>query len=146
MPTTGEKGARTRGANNVSKKMMAKLLKERAPELAKMHINLKEGVVLNEISKAKVKEETPGMMAARARREAEKNAGSDSIGLKDLAKASTTLEVIAELYEEYETSLRAANALDFDDLLVFGLRLFREESWILEPCLHILVDEFQVGQ
>ncbi|WOO80687.1 ATP-dependent DNA helicase srs2 [Vanrija pseudolonga] len=125
------------------KKIMARLLKERVPELAKMHINLKEGVVLNEISKAKVKEETPGMMAVRARREAEKNAGSDSIGLKDLAKASTTLEVIAELYEEYETSLRAANALDFDDLLVFGLRLFREESWILEPCLHILVDEFQ---
>ncbi|KAL1411641.1 ATP-dependent DNA helicase srs2 [Vanrija albida] len=125
------------------KKMMARLLKERAPELAKMHINLKEGVVLNEISKAKVKEETPGMMAVRARREAEKNAGADSVGLKDLAKASTTLEIIAELYEEYETSLRAANALDFDDLLVFGLRLFREESWILEPCLHILVDEFQ---
>ena len=41
--------------------------------------------------------------------------------------------------------MRAANALDFDDLLVFGLRLFTEVPEVLRSCKHILVDEFQVS-
>ena len=50
-----------------------------------------------------------------------------------------------QLYAEYDTTLREANCLDFDDLLVFGLRLFREVPRVLESCKHILVDEFQVS-
>jgi hypothetical protein len=49
------------------------------------------------------------------------------------------------LYAEYEDSLREADSLDFDDLLVFGLRLFRTAPNILASCRHILVDEFQVS-
>lgn len=50
-----------------------------------------------------------------------------------------------QLYAEYEEALRESNSLDFDDLLVFGLRLFRSAPRVLESCFHILVDEFQVG-
>lgn len=50
-----------------------------------------------------------------------------------------------QLYGEYEAALREANSLDFDDLLVFGLRLFTEAPRVLESCRHILVDEFQVS-
>ena len=49
-----------------------------------------------------------------------------------------------QLYADYEATLREANSLDFDDLLVFGLRLFRTAPQVLETCRHILVDEFQV--
>ncbi len=49
-----------------------------------------------------------------------------------------------QLYRSYEDTLRVADSLDFDDLLVFGLKLFRAAPEILKNCKHILVDEFQV--
>ncbi|BEI85006.1 hypothetical protein CcaverHIS002_0504070 [Cutaneotrichosporon cavernicola] len=110
------------------KKIMARLLKERKDELVAVRMSLKEGVVLSEISKAKAKGETPDGMAVRA--------AQDNV-------ETSTLTVIAELYGEYEAALREAGSLDFDDLLLFGLRLFREQPGILESCTHILVDEFQ---
>lgn len=109
---------------------MARLLKERKKELEASRISLKERAVLSEISKAKAKGETPERMKIRA---AQDNADT------------STLTAIAELYAEYEAALREAGALDFDDLLLFGLRLFREQPRILESCAHILVDEFQVS-
>jgi DNA helicase-2/ATP-dependent DNA helicase PcrA len=54
---------------------------------------------------------------------------------------------IAEVYAEYERRLVEANAMDFDDLLVRVVRLFRENLDVLEGYqerfLHLLVDEFQ---
>lgn len=52
---------------------------------------------------------------------------------------------MGQLYGEYEAALRASNSLDFDDLLVFGLRLFRTAPRVISHCKHILVDEFQVS-
>ncbi len=56
-------------------------------------------------------------------------------------------EIIATLYREYEKYLQKNNAMDFDDLLVKPLVLFRKEPKILERYQHrfqfILVDEFQ---
>lgn len=51
-----------------------------------------------------------------------------------------------QLYAEYEAALREANSLDFDDLLVYALRLFQTVPRVLQSCFHILVDEFQVGR
>jgi DNA helicase-2/ATP-dependent DNA helicase PcrA len=48
-----------------------------------------------------------------------------------------------QIYRQYEETLRSADSLDFDDLLLFGLKLFRAAPKILEDCKHILVDEFQ---
>ncbi|MCS6771377.1 MAG: UvrD-helicase domain-containing protein [Kiritimatiellae bacterium] len=54
---------------------------------------------------------------------------------------------IVRVRELYQSKKRAANAMDFDDLLVNGLRLFREHPDILnryqERFVYILVDEYQ---
>jgi DNA helicase-2/ATP-dependent DNA helicase PcrA len=55
--------------------------------------------------------------------------------------------VVARLYRNYQQRLKAAHALDFDDLLGEAVRLLREsdearEYWS-ERFLHVLIDEFQ---
>jgi superfamily I DNA/RNA helicase len=54
---------------------------------------------------------------------------------------------IAEVYTEYQRRLQDASAVDFDDLLVLAVRLFREHPEALQRYRsrfkHILVDEFQ---
>ncbi len=51
------------------------------------------------------------------------------------------------IYEQYESALRAANAVDFDDLLVLTLKLWRDHPDVLERMREryrfIMVDEFQ---
>jgi DNA helicase-2/ATP-dependent DNA helicase PcrA len=53
----------------------------------------------------------------------------------------------AEVYAEYQRRLHAAGAMDFDDLLVNTVRLFREHPHVLEAYRerfqHVLVDEYQ---
>lgn len=49
--------------------------------------------------------------------------------------------VFAEIYRDYEKSLRHSNSLDYDDLLIFGVRLFTEHPKYATWCQHVLVDE-----
>ena len=53
----------------------------------------------------------------------------------------------AGLYPGYQSALKKNNALDFDDLLVFAVRLFQESpslrTYYNDMFRHILVDEFQ---
>jgi len=52
-----------------------------------------------------------------------------------------------EAYEEYQKTLKVYNALDFDDLIVLPVRLFREFPDVLEKYKaryrYIMIDEFQ---
>jgi DNA helicase-2/ATP-dependent DNA helicase PcrA len=54
---------------------------------------------------------------------------------------------VAEIYRLYAQRLRAANAMDFDDLLVNAVRMLRADAGLLEGYQerfrHVLVDEFQ---
>ncbi|MBE6870623.1 MAG: ATP-dependent DNA helicase PcrA [Ruminococcaceae bacterium] len=54
---------------------------------------------------------------------------------------------IAKVYEEYQKRLKAANALDFDDLIYFTVKLFSECEEVREyysrRFKYILVDEYQ---
>ncbi len=54
---------------------------------------------------------------------------------------------VAEVYTEYQRRLAEASAVDFDDLLLLTVRLFREHPEALfryqQRFRHILVDEFQ---
>jgi DNA helicase-2/ATP-dependent DNA helicase PcrA len=64
------------------------------------------------------------------------------------ARAGTIYERrIAQAYAEYERRLVAANAMDFDDLLVRTVRMFRDNPDVLERYSerfeHVLVDEYQ---
>jgi DNA helicase-2/ATP-dependent DNA helicase PcrA len=56
-------------------------------------------------------------------------------------------EIALRVYERYQRLLRDNNALDFDDLLMKAVELFRDRGDLLrayqERYLHILVDEFQ---
>lgn len=82
--------------------------------------------VLSQISNAKSEMIVPEQMAATVR--------------------SYSDEVVARAYARYEASLRAASALDFDDLLFYALRLFQKPDMLEKYAgryLHVLVDEFQ---
>ena len=56
-------------------------------------------------------------------------------------------EIVKRVYEQYEKILRSSNAVDFDDLLLWSVRLFEENPQIREKYgqrfEHVLVDEFQ---
>ena len=56
-------------------------------------------------------------------------------------------EVVAKVYEAYEAMLKEIGALDFDDLLIKTVKLFRETPEVLEKwqrtLTHIFVDEWQ---
>ncbi|WP_428605294.1 DNA helicase Rep [Sedimenticola sp.] len=65
-----------------------------------------------------------------------------------LAQAENDLDQrSALLYAHYQRSLRAFNAVDFDDLILLPVRLFRESPEALEQwqnrIRHLLVDEYQ---
>ena len=70
---------------------------------------------------------------------------------KALADASTTRnpfdDVVARVYLEYQTRLRAANAVDFDDLIGEVVRIFTSHPQVAEyyrrRFRHVLVDEYQ---
>jgi DNA helicase-2/ATP-dependent DNA helicase PcrA len=57
------------------------------------------------------------------------------------------VEDIVRVHQKYKEKKRELNAMDFDDLLVNGLRLFQEDDLLLaryqEHFQHILVDEYQ---
>lgn len=51
------------------------------------------------------------------------------------------------IQRHYETALRACNAVDFDDLILLALKLFREHPDVLAACRdrfqYVMVDEYQ---
>ncbi len=57
------------------------------------------------------------------------------------------LEMVAKVYREYQKELKAANAMDFDDLIVNTVELFRKYPDVLERFQnrfrYISVDEYQ---
>ena len=62
--------------------------------------------------------------------------------------ATTEFEkVVLEVYEKYEQKLKTNNSVDFDDLLLLPIKLFREHEDILdryqERFQYILIDEYQ---
>jgi len=56
-------------------------------------------------------------------------------------------EVVAKIYKKYEHTLKENNALDFDDLIMLTIKLFKENPQVLyfyqTKFKHILVDEYQ---
>ncbi len=60
---------------------------------------------------------------------------------------STLDDITARVYDIYEVRLKQANAMDFDDLLIKPIELFREHPDVLEKYQdrfkYILIDEYQ---
>lgn len=67
------------------------------------------------------------------------------------AAAATTKKpfetTVAEVYAEYQRRLRAANAVDFDDLIAEVVRIFQQHEQVAEyyrrRFRHVLIDEYQ---
>ncbi len=76
-------------------------------------------------------------------------AKSDLVGSETFSERASTIfdRRIAEVYREYQRRLLAASAMDFDDLLVVTVELFRSCPDVLEEYRarfdHVLVDEYQ---
>jgi DNA helicase-2/ATP-dependent DNA helicase PcrA len=77
---------------------------------------------------------------------AAKNRGQS---VEDVAEAAQVIieKRIADVYREYQERLRTAGAMDFDDLLLRTVELFRRRPDLLEAYQqrfrHVLVDEYQ---
>jgi DNA helicase-2/ATP-dependent DNA helicase PcrA len=125
-----------------SKKMLSNLLKPYESYLAAKDIVLKEGTMLSRISKAKAKGYTAADVLAQNRTNNRKENGSGTpdrnMPLYDIDR------IVAEIYHEYERSLRRNNSLDFDDLLLFGVKLFSQHEKAVNWCRHVLVDELSI--
>src|SRR4029079_7711507 len=82
---------------------------------------------LSQISQAKSQKETPQDLYSKA--------------------ADPRLTKVAAVYEEYESALRQANALDFDDLLLETVRLLYHDTDIRDAwnrrLSYLMIDEYQ---
>jgi DNA helicase-2/ATP-dependent DNA helicase PcrA len=76
-------------------------------------------------------------------------AKSAELGPVEYREAAVTIfdRRVADVFDQYQQRMVAANAMDFDDLLSNTVRLFREHPDILEHYrsrfTHILIDEYQ---
>jgi DNA helicase-2/ATP-dependent DNA helicase PcrA len=89
----------------------------------------------------------PKQFAPRAIQSVISSAKSQMLGPSELPGKSYFDEVTRRVYERYQQLLTDSNALDFDDLLMKTVLLFRQNPEILaryqSRYLHIQVDEFQ---
>ena len=72
-----------------------------------------------------------------------RNGGAGAQRLKD----PSVVALAEHVQKKYESALRAANAVDFDDLILLTLRLFEEHPDALQACRnhyrYVMVDEYQ---
>ncbi|KAG1883398.1 P-loop containing nucleoside triphosphate hydrolase protein, partial [Suillus subluteus] len=121
-----------------SKRIVTKLLKPYSDFLSSNDIQVNAATLCSLISRAKSKGETPeDVMPRKEGRHVSSKAASSKSTNEDFQR------VFAEIYRDYEKTLRKSNSLDFDDLLLFGVRLFSRHPRYAAWCQHILVDEFQ---
>jgi DNA helicase-2/ATP-dependent DNA helicase PcrA len=131
-----------------SKKTIKALLKNKKDQLEAMGLpgNLKVEQIMSEISKAKAKDMDPEAFVIHLNQISveQSNGGSSSNSSTGRRGESTNVRrAAAEIYVDYQEYLKSNNAVDFDDLLVYGVRLFREDANVIGNVQHVLVDEFQ---
>jgi DNA helicase-2/ATP-dependent DNA helicase PcrA len=75
------------------------------------------------------------------------NAKNQLTSADDFSARTYREEVAKRIYERYESTLRSSNAVDFDDLLLWTVKLFEEHPDIRKRYSqrfeHVLIDEFQ---
>jgi len=91
----------------------------------------------------------PATYAPRAMLERISNLKDELIGPQEWREEALGVEdrVLAEVYASYQEQLEANNALDFDDLLLKAVELFRRCPQVLaeyqDTYRHVLIDEYQ---
>ena len=75
------------------------------------------------------------------------NAKNQLTSVDDFSARTYREEIAKRIYERYESTLRSSNAVDFDDLLLWTVKLFDEHHDIRKRYSqrfeHVLIDEFQ---
>ncbi|KAF8349154.1 P-loop containing nucleoside triphosphate hydrolase protein [Amanita rubescens] len=123
-----------------SKRIIKQLLKKYAKMLAARNMTVKEGVIMSKISQAKAKSVTAEGFAADVE---DKLRERGRTSFEEMYPPEIIEKIAAETYIEYERLLRLNNSLDFDDLLLFGVKMFKAHRNAVNWCQHVLVDEFQ---
>src|ERR1700691_5904480 len=96
--------------------------------------------ILSHISDKAQKTDPYAMLALLSRY---RNGGERAAAFADPNAAALAQHVCAR----YQSALRACNAVDFDDLILLTLQLFKEHSDVLQQCRdkykYVMVDEYQ---
>lgn len=75
------------------------------------------------------------------------NVKNELLKLEDVSLPHELERLFPEVYNRYQENLKAANALDFDDLLYLPVKLFREHPGVLAAYQsrwpYLLIDEYQ---
>ncbi len=77
------------------------------------------------------------------------NAKNDLLGPEEYAAQAFDFQSrqIAKIYQAYQRSLRAANAVDFDDLLLLTAQMLRDSAEVRSSCRrrwqYLMIDEYQ---
>ena len=122
------------------KKILRQLLKPYAEFLAARNMTIREELVKSKISNAKAKGITADLFAG----EIEERLRRKGDSLENMLPQDIQEKITGQVYEEYEKLLRRNNAMDFDDLLLYGVRLFKQRREAVAWCEHVLVDELYV--
>src|SRR4030095_13632598 len=101
------------------------------------------GVVKKILSQISVKGEKVDPHAVLGLLSRDRNGGSRSAAFANEKVGA----LAAHVRSRYESALRACNAVDFDDLILLTLRLFKEHPDALAACRakyrYVMVDEYQ---
>lgn len=121
-----------------AKKALKAILKEQKSRLEAMGLpsNLKVEQVMSEISRAKAKDMGPEAYVAHLNRI---SAGGGAAQGGRRVESTEVRRAAAEVYTHYQTHLKRNNAVDFDDLLVYGVRLFRDSPDVIGNVQHVYV-------
>lgn len=135
---------------------MKSILKIYKEYLQMRNITITEGTVMSLVSKAKAKGLQPVDILNDAWKDAPRKGKAktkvdltiDEDELNGDLDGLTTPQVIdylvGQIYARYERILQDNNSLDFDDLLVYGVKLFGDNPRVVKWCKHVLVDELYV--
>ncbi|KAF8322726.1 UvrD-helicase-domain-containing protein [Clavulina sp. PMI_390] len=125
-----------------SKKIITAILKrpEILEDMQACSVKIEPNFAASAISRAKAK----GIAASNYERASKKPSAPPRPPQGETAQErSDTERIIGEIYKLYSAELLASNSLDFDDLLVFGVKLLRAHPAAVANLQHVLVDEFQ---
>ena len=100
-----------------------------------------EGAASSSISRAKAKGQSAKTFFHEMEQKERQRKPHASESFNPELETKSLARIVAEIYIGYEQVLKDNNALDFDDLLIYGVKLFREHCETALWCTHILVDE-----
>jgi DNA helicase-2/ATP-dependent DNA helicase PcrA len=121
-----------------SEKAIGRLMKPYHEEMLKNNCTLSRKDIHNKISRSKGKGFDPDEHIRDLLAHVFKNVPEEK---RDENMLTFGQMFVVRIWREYEGELRRSNLVDFDDLLIFGVRLVKGHKKVVNWCRHILADE-----